>query len=132
MVKTNTEKDLYAIVPTAGGPEKWVNRKMLIPDPRGVLRKSIDPLECLPRLMDQQTDNVEDSESEEEGEFVTTGHYDPLDKPSKPGPGGFKGDRSCSPHAEPANLDLGPPIQTLRRSERLKKKRSGSWPKHVT
>ena len=66
VVKANTEKDLYAIMPASGGPEKCVNRKMLIPDPRGVLHGVDDPLECLPRIVDEQNGGADDSDSEDE------------------------------------------------------------------
>ena len=37
VVKCNREGDLYSVRPFSGGVERWVNRKMLVRDPRGEL-----------------------------------------------------------------------------------------------
>ena len=37
VVKRNSAKDLYAVRPALGGPERWLNRKLLVLDPRGEL-----------------------------------------------------------------------------------------------
>ena len=126
VIKTNSEKDLYAIVPLAGGPEKWVNRKMLIPDPRGVLHKPIDPLQGLPRADDEQHSARDDSDSESEGELIPV----MPPSPSKPDDNPLKsGTQRSEPHTRSSQSKPG---QVLRRSERLRRKRSSSWPKDVT
>ena len=58
VVKCNIDQDLYEVRPALGGPTKWLNRKMLILDPRGDQIKSGEPLEicsilvvCIQTLM---------------------------------------------------------------------------------
>ena len=58
VVKCNDGNDLYAVRPTLGGRERWLNRKLLIADPREGLGGSLKPLfEVLP---------AHDSQSDEE------------------------------------------------------------------
>ena len=52
----NREKDVYAIRPVSGGPEKWVNRKLLILDPR------VEPI--VPEFPVPMVEHSSDSEEE--------------------------------------------------------------------
>ena len=74
VVKSNVESDVYAIRPMAGGPEKWVNIKLLVLDPRGVLRKLAEPLSNLPCVDGTQYGDSDHSDSESEEELVISAH----------------------------------------------------------
>ena len=114
-----------------GGVEKWVNRKMLIPDPKGLLETLEDPLHSLPLIDNENSGALEDSDSESEGELVLvapSNQSEPLDgakTTSVTGSGPIKSHTNSKDDAKPSQSERN---QVLRRSERLKKKRSGSWP----
>ena len=46
VTECNEEQDLFAVRPTLGGKEKWVNRRLLILDPRD----EVEPHKFLPEL----------------------------------------------------------------------------------
>ena len=48
VVKCYLEKNVYGIRPVLGGPEKWVNRKLLVDDPREGTPRPLSPLASLP------------------------------------------------------------------------------------
>ena len=63
VVKCNADGDLYAVRPICGGTEKWLNRKMLIEDPRDELPMPREPFPNLPGF-DDSSDHESESDSE--------------------------------------------------------------------
>ena len=64
VVRSKTDQNLYEVRPDNGGPAKWVNRKLLIQDPRS---GSLDPpggLDILPVVNNSLSDLTEPNESE--------------------------------------------------------------------
>lgn len=67
VVRCNAEQDLYEVRPALGGHRKWLNRKMLIIDPRRELTTIGEPLQNVLCDGNLQSD-VHDSSSEDSDE----------------------------------------------------------------
>ena len=66
VVNANTDQNLYEIRPVHGGPTRWVNRKLLVQDPRADVHDQPVGLSVLPQVEDSDVDeDVAEEESEE-------------------------------------------------------------------
>ena len=66
VVNANTDQNLYEIRPVHGGPTRWVNRKLLVQDPRAGVHDQPVGLSVLPQVEDSDVDeDVAEEESEE-------------------------------------------------------------------
>ena len=143
VVKSNEEGDLYAIKPVEGGSNRWVNRKMLILDPRGDTTEANiqgEPSLPLPGLLEEESE-ADSDESSSEYDFVLAppaNSEDLAPKSSEPQPPGSDGKVEIQPpgFGVPFQCSMqGPPLPSspqLRRSERLRRKRQGCWPDAIT
>lgn len=124
VVKRNSAKDLYAVRPALGGPERWLNRKMLVLDPRGELTQSGDPFQKLPTIKDCSDSDTGSTSDDSEDELLI----------AVPGRLSDRADKSVAklPSGEEA---VPQPKETTgpRRSERLRQKcQSSTLPTGVT
>jgi hypothetical protein len=113
VVTANIDQGLYEIRLAQGGPTKWVNRKMLVPDPRaglGNLAVSDSDTEIFP-IYDAETDISDSSETEEFP--MWTFEYVPEVPDDPP---------AYAPvlHDPPPDVEVEP-TQIIRRSARLTK-----------
>ena len=136
VVNCNSDQDLYAVRPAVGGAKKWVNRRSLIPDPRGVLPAELrgdDPLTNLPLPSGQDSDKCyySSSDSDSDDDCVVIVQSAPKRNiPILTGETMIASKKATSMTTcatLPVSTDTG-----VRRSERLQMKRSGCWPKGVT
>ena len=141
VVGCNNDQDLFAVRPAIGGVKKWVNRRSLVPDPRGELTTALcdDPLTNLPLpdSQDQTLPSYGSSDTDSDNECIVIVQSGPKRERDAPTLSGetmatctSKRDLStCTTPCEtlPMSTDTG-----VRRSERLKMKQSGCWSKGVT
>ena len=81
VVKSNDENDLLAVRPIYGGHEKWLNRRMVILDPRGELEVPEKTFGILPPVVESSDDEVESdsgSSSDEELMIIPQGLFAPT------------------------------------------------------
>ena len=64
VVDVNNHNDLYQIRPASGGELKWVNRRQLVVDPRGVVEEEPDVRDRSPESEDHVTSSSSDDEFE--------------------------------------------------------------------
>ena len=86
VVKCNIDQDLYEVRPALGGPTKWLNRKMLILDPRGDHMKSGEPLGDLFDTSCLHSDIDASSSSDSDEELVMVFPKDLVSVPLGTGP----------------------------------------------
>lgn len=134
VVSCNEEKGVYQIRPVAGGKARWVNRQLLISDPRKETDTSFDrdPLQVLPCTQDSSDS---ENESDEDDIFLSIPpqffHDDnsgsSREKTSvKDDRGGVSSD--VDDFVQPTDRDIQP-----RRSKRLRNRQKiGQWPNAVT
>lgn len=62
VVKCGAHQDLFLIRPAVGGDSRWVNRKMLTPDPRKELSdvRGDDPLKCFSPFYESESETEDD------------------------------------------------------------------------
>ena len=132
VTECNEEQDLFAVRPTLGGKEKWVNRRLLILDPRD----EVEPHKFLPELNgsdgSDSLSSPDDLDSRELGFGSDSSSSDDevlvcapskTVAPSEPSPQ----NRSKCPGGSTA------PVVEPRRSERLRlKRRLDNWPSAIT
>ena len=63
VVSANNDVNLYEVRPALGGPVKWLNRKLLVLDPRGEPNRAPVGLDILPRIHDNDIDKNSDDEA---------------------------------------------------------------------
>ena len=124
VVRSNPSQDLYAVRPAFGGPEKWLNRKMLLLDPRGELSLPLGPQSK--NSLDGDDHSLSDrssSDPESSGdEWVLTAPPGAKPRRSEVKTPPFGTTHTSSSQGEPP-----------RRSERLRKRRgTAPWPNAVT
>ena len=134
VVKANAENDIYAIRPSAGGKEKWVNRKLLVLDPRGLDVKFGEPLRNLPSVdgTASRGDSC-DSETESDDDLVMSGP--PVKSANQTAPSPVKSGVTKESGGLSDIVGVVPKVvkgKGPRRSERLRRKCSGSWPNDIT
>ena len=71
VVSANDDLNLYEIRPALGGPAKWLNRKLLVLDPRGEPNRPAVGLDILPRIHDNDPDENSDDEAYMSSELTT-------------------------------------------------------------
>ena len=153
VVKRNEEGSLYAVRPFDGGAQRWVNRKMLVLDPRGesVEFSSGVPSFNLPFFEGNGMKKAESDDSSDEDNWAVVPSSDCKTESLQPFAGtpvvkdtptrvntsglpthGTPMKTGASSPSTPAH-DSPPASDTvLRRSERLRQKRSGCWPNAIT
>ena len=102
VVSANDDLNLYEVRPALGGPAKWLNRKLLVLDPRGEPNRAPVVLDVLPRIHDNDPGENSDDEAYTSSEFTgeaspssTVVEWRPSDRANK--------DR----HSNPAHLPGG-------------------------
>ncbi len=71
VVTANDDLNLYEVRPALGGPAKWLNRKLLVLDPRGEPKRLAVGLDVLPRIHDNDPDENSDDEAYMSSELTT-------------------------------------------------------------
>ena len=64
VVSTKAEQNLYKIRPALGGPSRWVNRKLLVQDPRSGAHDITVGIDALPEVESDSVSDGQDSNSE--------------------------------------------------------------------
>ena len=123
VVGSNQDQDVFAVRPTLGGPEKWLNRSSLILDPRGLLPSATD--EPLSNLLSPLCTGIDPGESDSDSD-CDWALVVPTEVAREPPPSA-----ECDTGVTPLS---DPEIQRseARRSERLRSKRSGRRPEGIT
>ena len=91
---SNAEQGLYEVRPAFGGESKWVNRKMLIVDPRGIEPQDEFPEELVLLPNDPESDS--ESSGSEETSFDLEFLYEPVNPVVNP-------DHPVNPPPRPSN-----------------------------
>ncbi len=130
VVKCNAEQDLYEVRPALGGPGKWLNRKMLIIDPRRELTNVGEPLQDVFNTDALQTDTDESSSEGSDEELVVAIPQGLFEVPK------MATSDVGKPTKQPDHDDKvaqSSAVPGLRRSKRIEEKRIlGSWPSAIT
>ena len=71
VVTANDDLNLYEVRPALGGPAMWLNRKLLVLDPRGEPKRLAVGLDVLPRIHDNDPDENSDDEAYMSSELTT-------------------------------------------------------------
>ena len=135
VIKRNKNGDLYAIRPSRGGKERWVNRKMLILDPRG---ETVDydyeePSFGLPLVPESSSDSEESDESPDWDWVIqplpeqSASRSEPTTPNTQPPSASDLVPKRPDKHVSEKHADEG----ALRRSERIRKRLAG-WPNAIT
>ena len=144
MVQCNSDKDLYLIRPANGGPTKWINRQLLILDPRkdSYPSESLDPLQGLPETTvqpDGSSSSTSVGDSDEDNWVIIYDGTKPT-LPSTPPAANVEDlplsnldshEQSHTPLQQPQGATVPEPTPGLRRSKRLTAKR-GQYPAAIT
>ena len=140
---------MYLVRPAEGGVGKWVNRQLLILDPRRESIEPPDPLEGLPDTsFTVDCDVAPAEEGSDDDQWVLT--YDPpkpetpftppgttVSEPLSEGLSSLQGpDNPTSPSVlseqTQSSTKTASASQELRRSKRLQEKLAGQWPNAIT
>ena len=138
VVKCNAQQDLYEVRPVLGGPRKWLNRKMLIIDPRRELTNIGEPLQDMLCTGDLQSDVDESSSEDSDEELVVAIPKGLFEVRKVVSPTIDKSTNPLDRHTKPLDRDdeasmQFPGVPVLRRSKCIEEKRSlGIWPSAIT
>ena len=135
VVQCNLDGDLFLVRPAEGGNSKWLNRKLLILDPRreSTLKESEDPLQGLPGLFSSDPPHSEPLLDSDDSWVITYDQKRPA-LPHDAQPNGQKErvpSRTNAP-IQPSSHALSENTAGPRRSQRLQAKRCGKWPNSIT
>ena len=146
VVQCNSDRDVYLVRPAEKGVEKWVNRQMLILDPR---RESVEPPDSLEGLPDASLvahcDKAPGEDGSDDDQWVLTCDppkpetptNPPVLKPPSKSPSSFQRSDISTPspvqtEQTQSSAETASASQGLRRSKRLQEKLAGQWPNAIT
>ena len=138
VLKCNKEKDLYAVRPVLGGESKWLNRKLLVLDPRGNFSELDEPRQLLPDpgsqsdLESSEKDDMPETEfssSDEELVVIPANLFPPQIPQKKASSPRTTGAPTAALSETDDRHSEDPP---LRWSRRLASKRKSGWQSAIT
>ena len=109
VVSANNDVNLYEVRPALGGPVKWLNRKLLVLDPRGEPNRAPVGLDILPRIHDNDIDENSDDEAYTSSELTAEASPSSADAANWPTVAEWRRSHRANKgrHSNPAHLPGG-------------------------